>query len=383
VLSLDDAELHTELDRVVSSLSERHRDVEEVLLRRVAEIEGVTIDQAAIGRERSLLIGAYFSEEYSFESAALFNPSMVLHSDQSGLPDGAVRFAMSLRGIGEGHVSSVTFRRGIWGADGEVAIDPPSSIVVSPEIQSVEGEGDDALTRIHFPGSKDVSETVLFPVTRSQRQGIEDLRLVRFVEEDGSVHYLGTYTAFSGSVARSEMLRATDFKTFEMVPLRGSAAAAKGMALFPRRIGGRYAMLSRQDNENIWLLFSDDLYTWEGGQKIVTPEWFWEFVQIGNCGSPIEIEEGWLVITHGVGTVRNYCIGACLLDRDDPSKLLKRMTLPLIHPSPKERSGYVPNVVYSCGAMVHDRTLLLPYGIADTLTSFASVPLDTLLATMD
>ncbi|MDB5704343.1 MAG: glycosidase, partial [Sphingomonas bacterium] len=262
VLSLDDADLQLELSRVVTSLSERHRDVEEVLLRRVGEIEGLTIDQAAIGRDRALLIGAYFSEEYSFESAALFNPSIVLHSDQNGLPAGAVRFAMSLRGIGEGHVSSVTFRRGTWGADGEVMIDPPSGIVVSPQIQSVDGDGDDAITRIHFPGSKDVSETVLFPVTRSQRQGIEDLRLVRFVEEDDSIHYLGTYTAFSGSVARSEMLRAKDFKTFEMLPLHGSAAAAKGMALFPRRIGGRYAMLSRQDNENIWLLFSDDLYTW-------------------------------------------------------------------------------------------------------------------------
>jgi predicted GH43/DUF377 family glycosyl hydrolase len=382
ILSLDDAELHTELDRVVASLSERHRNVEAVLLRRFAEIDGLTIDQAEIGRDRALLIGAYFSEEYSFEAAALFNPSIVHHPDQSGLPAGAVRFAMSLRGIGEGHVSSVTFRCGTWGADGEITVDPPSCIVVSPQVESVDGDGDDAITRIHFPGSQEPSETVLFPVTRSQRQGIEDLRMVRFVEDDGSVHYLGTYTAYSGSVARSEMLRALDFTTFEMLPLHGAAAAAKGMALFPRRIGGRYAMLSRQDSENIWLLFSDDLYTWEGGQKIITPEWFWEFVQMGNCGSPIEIEEGWLVITHGVGTVRNYCIGACLLDRDDPSKLLKRMTLPLVHPSPKERDGYVPNVVYSCGALVHDRRLLLPYGVADSFATFATVSLDDLLAAM-
>ena len=382
ILSLEEDELGFELERVLTSLGERHRDVEDVLLHRFAEVQGLTIDREATSRDHALLIGAYFSEEYSFESAALFNPSIVLHSDQSGLPDGAVRFAMSLRGIGEGHVSSVTFRRGIWAADGEVTIHPPSDIVISPRIEAVEGEGDDAVTRILCPGARDVSESVLFPVTASQRQGIEDLRLVRFVEEDGSIHYLGTYTAFSGSVARSELLRATDFRTFEMRPLRGSAAAAKGMALFPRRIGGKYAMLSRQDNENIWLLFSDDLYTWEGGTRIIRPKWFWEFVQMGNCGSPIEIDEGWLVITHGVGTVRNYCIGACLLDKDDPSKVLKRMMLPLVHPSPKERDGYVPNVVYSCGALVHERRLLLPYGVADSFTTFASVALDDLLAAM-
>jgi predicted GH43/DUF377 family glycosyl hydrolase len=382
IFSLADDELGFELERVVTSLGERHRDVEDVLLRRFAEVQGLTIDRETVSRDHALLIGAYFSEEYSFESAALFNPSIVLHSNQTGLPDGTVRFAMSLRGIGEGHVSSVTFRRGTWAADGEVTIDPPSDIVVSPRIEAVEGEGDDAVTRVLCPGAKDVSESVLFPVTPSQRQGIEDLRLVRFVEDDGSVHYCGTYTAFSGSVARSELLHATDFRTFEMRPLRGSAAASKGMALFPRRIGGRYAMLGRQDNENIWLLFSDDLYTWEGGTRIISPEWFWEFVQMGNCGSPIEIDEGWLVITHGVGTVRNYCIGACLLDKDDPSKVIKRMTLPLVHPSPKERDGYVPNVVYSCGALVHERRLLLPYGVADSFTTFASVALDDLLAAM-
>ena len=246
----------------------------------------------------------------------------------------------------------------------------------------MDGEGDDAMTLIVCAGSRNASESILFPVTPSQRQGIEDLRLVRFVEDDGTVIYMGTYTAYSGSAARSELVRARDFRTFEMRPLQGSVAAAKGMALFPRRIGGQYAMLSRQDNENIWLVMSDDLYTWNGGQKIVAPHCFWEFVQMGNCGSPIEIDEGWLVITHGVGSVRNYCIGACLLDKDDPSKLLARMKLPLVHPSPKERDGYVPNVVYSCGALVHDRTLLLPYGVADSFATFASVALDDLLAVM-
>ena len=378
VTALDDATVTRDLDRVLGSLGSRHRDVEATLLRQFAETEGLTLDRAATSRERALLIGAYFSEEYSFEAAALFNPSMVFHPDQAGVAAGSVRFAMALRGIGEGHVSSVTFRTGTWGPGGDVEIDPPSGLVVSPRIEAVDGD----VTRIHCPGSSNVSETVLFPVTASQRQGIEDLRMVRFVEEDGDIRYYGTYTAFDGASARSELLTAHDFRTFEMRPLKGSAAASKGMALFPRRIDGRYAMLARQDNENIWLLTSDDLYTWDGGARIIRPKWPWEFIQMGNCGSPIEIDEGWLVLTHGVGPVRNYCIGAALLDKRDPSKLLARMTLPLVHPSPKERDGYVPNVVYSCGAMVHDRTLLLPYGVADNFATFASVALDDLLAAM-
>jgi len=380
ILTLNAGELQGELDRVVSSLKERHLDVEEVLLRRFGEIE-LTVDREAFSKDKALLVGAYFSEEYSFESAALFNPSIVLHTNQSGLPEDTIRFGLSLRGIGEGHVSSVTFRVGTWGPDG-VTIDTPSPTVVSPRIEAVDGEGDGALTRIHCPGARDISEVVLFPVTPSQRQGIEDLRLVRFLEDDGGVSYLGTYTAFSGSSARSELLRATDFRTFEMQPLRGSAAASKGMALFPRRLNGRYAMLSRQDNENIWLLTSDDPTVWDKGERIIRPKYFWEFVQMGNCGSPIEIDEGWLVLTHGVGSVRNYCIGACLLDKDDPSKVISRMTLPLVHPSPKERDGYVPNVVYSCGALVHNRMLLLPYGVADSFAKFASVSVDDLLDAM-
>src|SRR5258706_5651859 len=309
VLALDEEEFGQELERVVTSLAERHRDVEDLLLLRFREVDGLTIDRDAVSRDRALLIGAYFSEEYSFESAALFNPSIVLHSNQTGLPAGTIRFALSLRGIGEGHVSSVTFRIGTWTPGGAVTVDPPSGTVVSPRVESVDGDGDNAITRIHCPGSRDASESMLFPVTPSQREGIEDLRLVRFVEDDGAVSYMGTYTAFSGSAARSELVRARDFRTFDMRPLHGSVAAAKGMALFPRRIGGQYAMLSRQDNENIWLVMSDDLYTWNGGQKIVAPHCFWEFVHMGHCGLPIEIDEGWLVINHGAGSVRNFCIG--------------------------------------------------------------------------
>jgi predicted GH43/DUF377 family glycosyl hydrolase len=382
VLSLTPDELSAERERVIVSLDERHRDVDDLLLHRFGEVMAILKDPRTIDRDQQLLIGAYLSEEYSFEAAALFNPSMVLHPDQTGAPIGGLRFILSLRGIGEGHVSSVTFRTGSWSANVGFSVDPASQTAVPPRIEPDDrGAPDGGPTRLQCGGSRELSETVLFPVLPSQRQGIEDLRLVRF-EDGGKVEYLGTYTAFSGSEARCELLRGEDFKTFEMQPMRGAVAATKGMALFPRKIDGRYAMLGRQDNENIWFLTSDDLLTWEGGTKIVEPKWPWEFIQMGNCGSPIEIDEGWLVLTHGVGSVRNYCIGACLLDKHDPTKLLARMTHPLIVPSPKERDGYVPNVVYSCGGIVHGRTLLLPFGVADNFASFATVDIGRLLAAM-
>ncbi len=363
---------------IIASLAERHRDVEGLLMRRFAQVRDRVPRADTLSDEAKLVVAAYFSEEYSFEAAALFNPSMVERIDQSGTAPGEVRFLLSLRGIGEGHISSVTFRTGRWSAANGFAVDAPSSQAVSPLIE----DDSDGVTRVVCEGSEDVSESVLFPVTASQRQGIEDLRLVRFVEDNGDVEYLGTYTAFDGRDARSEMLRGTGFKTFEMRPLTGSAAAAKGMALFPRKIGGRFFTLGRQDNESIWLLDSETLYHWDGGAKLVSPRFPWEFVQMGNCGSPIEIDEGWLVLTHGVGMVRNYCMGACLLDKDDPSKLLARTAEPILRPSPQERDGYVPNVVYSCGAMVHERTLLMPYGVADNFATFASASVDELLKTM-
>ena len=383
VLALAPASVAEELHGIVASLSEHHRDVERVLLRRFHDVNGLSIAAASVSVDQAQLIGAYFSEEYAFEAAALFNPSIVLAPDQAGVPVGALRFILSLRGVGEGHVSSVTFRTGTLMADGSVEVDEPSKQAVSPRIKSIPGGNpDDPGVRLFCEESHDLSETVIFPVTDHQRHGIEDLRLVRFVDDDANVTYLGTYTAFSGSEIREELLRTTDFKTIDLVALGGRAARAKGMALFPRKIAGRYAMIGRQDHENIWLLNSGDLYHWEGGSKIVTPRWPWEFIQIGNCGSPIEIDEGWLVVTHGVGAVRNYCLGTCLLDKDDPSKVLARATLPLIRPSAAERYGYVPNVVYSCGALVHGRKLLLPYAIADNVTTFATVQLDRLIGAM-
>jgi predicted GH43/DUF377 family glycosyl hydrolase len=382
VLAMSDEQVHYAIVRLIPVLSERHRGAEEILLRRFEELRDV-INRATISRERSLLIGAYFSAEYAFESAALFNPSMILHKDQSGLATGTIRFIMALRGIGEGHISSVTFRVGTWGPNNDIIVDPPSPHGVPPRIDRSEAERDDGMIQLIFPESEDVSETVLFPVTTGQKGGIEDLRLVLFTEDDGSAHVFGTYTAFSGADMRQQMLHVGDFKTIEMYPLRGAATYDKGMALFPRRIEGRYAMIGRQDNENLFYLTSDDLHDWTEAQKIIEPRFPWDLVQMGNCGSPIEIDEGWLLLTHGVGVLRIYCIGACLLDKADPTKVLARTSRPLLRPDLEYRGGYVPNVVYSCGGLVHDRTLLLPYGVADHYTAFASVSLLNLLGAMD
>ena len=381
VMTLGDDRLDCELKLIVESLDERHRDVEAMLLRRNEQIRNMLEGAVPEDDERRRLVGAYFSEEFSFEAAALFNPSAVLHPDQSGAPEGGCRFILSLRGIGEGHVSSVTFRTGNWVPGGELTIDKPSATAVPPIIDGDDVEKDGEV-ELHCGASRDISETVLFPMLPSQRQGIEDLRLVRFVE-DGAVTWHGTYTAFSGAAARPELLSTRDFSTFTMRALSGDAAGAKGMALFPRRVGGQYVMLGRQDSESIWLHRSDTLLEWNGGGKVVSPRYPWEFVQMGNCGSPLEIDEGWLVFTHGVGTVRNYCMGACLLDKDDPSKLLARTPQPILSPSPEERDGYVPNVVYGCGALLHGRDVLIPFGVADNFAAFASTTVERLLGVME
>ena len=382
VLSLDEATRREECTAAIESLSERHRNVRAMLDRRFNEVRDRLGENLEAGPEERLLIGAYLSAEYSFEAAALFNPSIILRMNQDKAPPGGINFILSLRGIGEGHVSSVTFRTGSWCATNGFAIDDPSLWVTSPVIEGPDESGKEGTTRVICEGSEDPSESVLFPVIASQRQGIEDMRLVRFTEDDGTPSFLGTYTAFDGRDARCELFRGTGINTFEMTTLRGSVPRSKGMALFPRRVNGRYAMIGRQDSENLWLIYSDDITTWNGGTKIVEPKYSWEFIQLGNCGSPIEIDEGWLLLTHGVGMMRNYCMGACLLDKDDPGKLLARTAEPILRPGREDRSGYVPNVVYSCGGIVHERTLLLPFGVADNFASFASCCVDDLLTRM-
>jgi predicted GH43/DUF377 family glycosyl hydrolase len=275
-------------------------------------------------------------------------------------------------------VSSLTFRSGTIAADGSISIDPTARLASSPRIRRLGPGliGDEV--EVVFKLDQDISERVIFPVTDSQSNGIEDARFVEFTDA-GRKTYYATYTAYKGTAIRSELIETRDFLSFRMSPLQGAAARNKGMALFPRRIDGKYAMIARQDNENLYLIYSDDLYRWDGGEPILKPQFPWEFVQIGNCGSPIELEEGWLLLTHGVGPVRKYSIGAALLDKRDPSKVLARSNEPLLRPEPSEREGYVPNVVYTCGAMTHNDQLILPYAVSDTFSNFATISISALL----
>ncbi|KHA64871.1 MULTISPECIES: glycoside hydrolase family 130 protein [Sphingomonas] len=377
VMALDPALRKRMVELLAKPMEERHRNADEVFRRRFAEVQD-ELDIGDIDADEALLLGAYFSQEYAFESAALFNPSIARIDEEPASATGSVKFVLSLRGIGEGHISSVTFRTGEWGPDDRLVIDPASPHGVPPRID----RNQDGWVRLLCDDSQDASETVIFPVLPSQRQGVEDLRLVNFTDHDGVRSIIGTYTAFDGRKVQQEMLRGVDMRTFEMRPLAGAMTGYKGMALFPRRIDGQFVMLGRQDSETIWLLRSDDLYTWERGTPIMAPKYPWEFVQLGNCGSPIEIDEGWLVFTHGVGMVRGYCIGACLLDKADPSRVLARTPSPLLFPSAEQRGGYVPNVTYSCGGLLQGRRILLPYAIGDEYTAFATAQVDDILSVM-
>jgi predicted GH43/DUF377 family glycosyl hydrolase len=381
VLNLDPQAAAGQLADVLENFQGRHRNLLKTFERRADEMEEALLAHCTFSEVQRQLIGAYFLHEYSFEASALFNPSIVPHPDQSGIPNGSLRFILSLRAVGEGHVSSLTFRAGAIAADGSITVDPTARLATSPRItHRTAGPIGDEVEFVFEPAA-DISERVIFPVTESQSNGIEDARFVQF-SDGGRTTYYATYTAYKGTAIRSELIETTDFLSFRMTPLQGAAARNKGMALFPRKIDGKYAMIARQDNENLYLIYSDDLYRWEGGQAILKPQFPWEFVQIGNCGSPIELEEGWLMLTHGVGPVRKYSIGAALLDKRDPSRVLARSSEPLLRPEPSEREGYVPNVVYTCGAMTHNDQLILPYAVSDTYSNFATIQISALMRSM-
>jgi predicted GH43/DUF377 family glycosyl hydrolase len=381
VLALDSDVAAHQLADVLENFQGRHRNLLETFENRADEMEAALAAHGTFSRVQRQLIGAYFLHEYSFEASALFNPSIVPHPDQSDLSKGRLRFILSLRATGEGHISSLTFRAGTIDADGRLTVDPTVRLASSPRIGHRASGPDGEHVELIFEPREDLSERVIFPVTESQSNGIEDARFVEF-SDGGLKTYYATYTAYSGRAIRSELLETRDFISFRLAPLRGSAARNKGMALFPRKIGGKYAMIARQDNENLYLIYSNDLHTWEGGQAIMKPEFPWEFVQIGNCGSPIELDEGWLLMTHGVGPVRKYSIGATLLDKNDPSKVLARSREPLLRPEPSEREGYVPNVVYTCGAMRHNDQIILPYAVSDTFSNIATIQISALLQAM-
>ena len=382
VLALDAETVKHQLADVLLNFQSRHRNLLDTCEARANEMEDAFAAHATFTKEQRWLVGAYFLHEYSFEAAALFNPSIVEHPDQSGAAPGTRRFILSLRAVGEGHISSLTFRSGSIAADGTVALDPTAPLAGIPRVQTrVPGPHGDRVELIFGP-DEHLSERVIFPVTESQSNGIEDARFVRF-DTGKEATYYATYTAYNGRAIRSELIETRDFFSFRLSPLQGTAAQNKGMGLFPRMIDGKFAMIGRQDNENLYLIYSDDLYSWNGGVAILKPQFPWEFVQIGNCGAPIELDEGWLLLTHGVGPVRKYSIGAVLLDKADPSRVLARSREPLIRPEPAERGGYVPNVVYTCGAMRHGDRIVLPYAVSDTFCNFANVKIAALMAVMD
>ena len=378
VLRLDAEAAAHQLSDVLENFQGRHRNLLNIFEARAEEMEEVFEPHAELTKTQRRLIGAYFLNEYSFEASALFNPSIVRHPDQSGSTENSCRFILSLRAVGEGHISSLTFRSGTISADGSVAVDPTARLASVPKLRSRTSTPNGDVVEVLFQQDEGLGERVILPITEAQSNGIEDARFVEFRNGEKTSFY-ATYTAYSGRAIRSELLETTDFLSFRMTPLGGSAARNKGMALFPRKIDGRYAMIGRQDNENLYLIYSDDLYTWDGGRSILQPEYPWEFVQIGNCGSPVELDDCWLLLTHGVGPVRKYSIGAVLLDKQDPSKVLARSREPLVRPELSERQGYVPNVVYTCGAMRHGDRIILPYAISDTFSNFATIKIAALM----
>jgi predicted GH43/DUF377 family glycosyl hydrolase len=445
VMALPETEVNRLLGEVLGEFGDRHTHLEDFLRQRFRQIRGYLPPDAALSPDRELLLASYFTHEYSLEAAALFNPSIVPHPDQAGLPPGARRFILSLRATGEGHISSITFRTGIISARHRITLTPPVPFVTEPERvwnatyeqalfrrtlaelglgcdfcrrvldQLAEHFGmaelQDALDRaraqtdpldstadravrgmvllaesnyeVRFAPGRRVSQRAIFPHGPSQRNGIEDARFVRFEDDDGTATYYATYSAYDGKIVLPQLLETPDFERFKFITLNGPAVRNKGLALFPRRINGLYAMLSRQDDENIFLMYSEHLHFWYEPKPLLMPEQPWEFFKLGNCGSPIETEAGWLVLSHGVGPMRKYCLGAFLLDRNDPGKVIGRLRAPLLSPNELEREGYVPNVVYTCGALVHRGVLILPYAMSDSATSFATVPLAGLLAAME
>ncbi|HBO43191.1 MAG TPA: glycosidase [Planctomycetaceae bacterium] len=437
---LGDDQVDGLLDEMFLKFRDRHGDITSVVDENYRTAMAMIGMADEISPHRRLLIGSYLTAEYSIESAALFNPSIVPHHNQRRLPAGAVRFIMSLRATGEGHVSSIVFRTGVITSDHRIQIDPsgrftrPGRVMPDKEYEKAlfrrkladigvqEGIADLVLERLadfftsaelehavtearaaasekpqiekslqdirwlarsnyklRIPNEAEASEVVIFPQTSNESHGIEDLRMVRFVDDDDTVTYYGTCTAFDGNRVLPQLIETRDFIEVGVHTLNGACSQNKGMALFPRRIGGHYVMCSRIDGENLYLMFSDIVHFWETAELLQTPRHPWEFVQIGNCGSPLETPEGWLLLTHGVGPMRTYCIGAMLLDLDDPLKVIGCLDEPLITPTEKERDGYVPNVAYSCGAMIHDGRLYLPFATSDRITRMAMVSLDSLL----
>jgi predicted GH43/DUF377 family glycosyl hydrolase len=439
VLALTPDAVAETLDALETRYGDRHRDLDEVFARGLAAVAHLVPDVAELSSDMGRLIGAYFVHEYSIEGAALTNPSIVAAPDQAGVPDGSLRVIVSVRGVGEGHISSIEFRTGLVGPDGDIELEPAGAAMIGERRPSTfdkaaftatlveTGALDDLVRRtlgrlgerfsmedldgalaglgeeevssdraheviqmmhwlassnyeVAFPEGSEISERVLFPNGPTESRGMEDARLVRFVDGDGKVTYYATYTAFDGMRVLPQLIETTDFRTFRIATLNGGAARNKGMAIFPRLVGGRYAALARSDGENDYFTQSDDIRSWHDADQIQVPARPWGLMKRGNSGSPIETDAGWLVVTHAVGPMREYALGAALLDIDDPSRVIGHLRDPLLVPDETERDGYVPNVVYSCGSLIHAGRLVIAYGASDTSTRFSTVDVDALLA---
>lgn len=375
---MDNEEADRLLLEINGQFGHRHKDIESIYLSNYNFFKKHYASSPELSELKKLLLGASLTKEYSIQSAALFNPSMAPHSDQSGLINGQKRFVISLRSTGEGHISSIEFRSGVVDKKGNLSLDETSRYSLTGEVFDKK-----ALNyKLKFPEDSLLSERVLFPQTKSESMGMEDVRLVLFNEGEEQTYY-GTYTAYNGKKIKSQLLETKDFLNFQIHSLMGKAIVDKGMAVFPEKIKGKYAIISRQGGENISIMFSEDLFNWEEPQLLMEPKYPFEISQIGNCGSPIKTKKGWLLLTHGVGMMRLYTISAALLDLDDPTIVISRLNRPLIWAEEDEREGYVPNVVYSGGGMLHGEILFIPYAMSDSMTGFAWVKIDELLAELE
>jgi predicted GH43/DUF377 family glycosyl hydrolase len=444
IMSLSETAAKNLFGQVMVDFSVRHENIGHIFERHLNEVKAYLPRDARLSETKRALIGAYFTMEYSIEAAALFNPSIVSHPDQTHLQKGNLRFVMSLRATGEGHVSSIVFRSGVLDRHNTIIFDPTSDYVERPDIHlnpvydrdlfqlklnemevcnevttHILGQLPEDFTynelrektevlrasplfpkalqnqtfkimswlansnyEVDFHHDHNMSERVIFPVSKNESRGIEDARFVQFFDENGEVTYYATYTAYNGFTVLPQLIETKDFIKFKVITLNGKAVKNKGMALFPRKIDGSYVMLSRQDGENNHIMFSDNIHFWQESKIIQEPTRPWEFVQIGNCGSPLETDQGWIVLTHGVGPMRQYCIGAMLLDLGNPARVIARLEEPLLAPLEEDREGYVPNVVYTCGAIFHNSDLVIPYGISDTKTGIATVGVRELIDCM-
>lgn len=443
VLALPEEVVERVLEEVMTEFAHRHRRFRYILEKHFRAIAGlVSLPTDNLSEARKLLIGAYFTNEYSVQCVGLFNPSIVSHPDQSGLDPDHLRFIMSFRSVGEGHISSIEFRSGVLDQNSQMIEEGVSAFLEVPEVTysrvvdrslllaklDEEGTGAQILAlleeklpeqchkedlveatrylgvseeeqkaladqllraaewflhnnyEIRFDPETKLSERVIYPISPNECKGLEDARFVAFREEDGSVVYCATYTGYNGFAIQPKMLETRDFVNFKVTTMAGRAVKNKTMALFPRRIGGKFAMISRQDGENMHIMFSDNRYVWNNSEVIRTPSSPWELIQIGTGSPPIETEAGWLVVNHGVGPMRKYCLGVELLDLDDPRRVIRHLEEPILSPNADEREGYVPNVVYTCGALIHGGELIIPYAMSDWISGLASLSLERLMA---